>query len=50
MRQLSTELLTSTTFQDTTTKAGVTYTYAIVAVDKAGNKSAESARERETGR
>lgn len=50
MRQLSTELLTSTNFQDTTTKAGVTYTYAIVAVDKTGNKSAESARERETGR
>ena len=50
MRQLSTELVTSTTYQDATTKVGVTYTYAIVAVDKAGNKSAASARERETGR
>ena len=50
MRELSTDLVTSTNYADTTTKAGVIYTYAIVAVDKAGNKSAESARERETGR
>ena len=50
MRQLSTDLVTAATFQDSTTKAGVLYTYAVVAVDKAGNKSAESARERETGR
>lgn len=50
MRQLSEDLVTTTTLQDSTTKAGVTYVYVVIAVDKAGNKSAESTRVREIGR
>jgi hypothetical protein len=39
-----------TTFRDETARAGVRYVYAIVAVDKAGNRSPESNRVEETGR
>jgi hypothetical protein len=39
-----------TTFNDTTTKPGVRYVYAIVAVDQAGNASAQSNRIEETAR
>ncbi len=39
-----------TTFRDDTARAGVRYVYAIVAVDKAGNRSPESNRVEETGR
>jgi hypothetical protein len=38
------------TFQDRTVQPGTTYTYAIVAVDKAGNRSAESEAVQETAR
>jgi hypothetical protein len=39
-----------TTYRDVTARPGVRYTYAIVAVDKAGNRSPESNRVEETGR
>jgi hypothetical protein len=39
-----------TTYRDETARAGVRYAYAVVAVDKAGNRSAESNRVEETGR
>ena len=37
-------------FTDTTTRAGTRYTYAVVAVDKAGNRSTPSNRVDEVGR
>ena len=39
-----------TRYRDTTAQAGVRYAYAIVAVDRAGNRSAPSARVEETAR
>ena len=50
MRPLMTSPLTETAFVDATTRAGTRYTYAVVAVDKAGNRSPESDRVAETGR
>ena len=40
--------MTATTYRDETVKPGVRYIYAVVAVDKAGNRSAESNRVEET--
>lgn len=42
--------VTVTTYRDETVRPGVRYTYAVVAVDKAGNRSPESNRVEETGR
>lgn len=42
--------IAGTTFADDTTRPGVTYVYAVVAVDKAGNASPESNRVEETAR
>ena len=36
--------ITETTYRDTTVRAGTTYVYIVVAVDKAGNVSAQSNR------
>lgn len=42
--------VTNTAFADNTVKPGVTYIYAVVAVDKVGNRSEESNRVEETAR
>lgn len=42
--------VTVTTYRDDTAKPGVRYTYAVVAVDKAGNRSPETNRVEETVR
>ena len=42
--------VTVTTYRDETARSGVRYTYAVVAVDKASNRSPESNRVEETGR
>jgi len=47
---LSTELVPTTTYRDDSVKPGVRYIYAVVAVDKSGNRSAESNRVEETAR
>jgi hypothetical protein len=47
---LTKDPLDRTAFVDKTVKAGVTYTYAVVAVDKSGNRSTESDRVEETAR
>jgi hypothetical protein len=44
------EPIAETTWVDRDVRAGVTYSYAVVAVDKAGNQSAESNRVEETAR
>jgi hypothetical protein len=49
LQPLSTTPIAGTQFNDTTTRAGVRYVYAVVAVDKAANRSKESNRQ-ETGR
>jgi hypothetical protein len=41
--------VTTPSYRDETVRAGVRYIYAVVAVDKAGNRSAESNRIEETG-
>jgi hypothetical protein len=52
MRPLMTTPITETTYRDTTTKAGVRYVYAVVAVDSASpqNVSSQSNRVEETAR
>ena len=45
LQPLMKELLTEATYKDTRVTAGTSYTYAVVAVDRAGNQSAPSARE-----
>jgi fibronectin type 3 domain-containing protein len=52
LQPLTPEPIKETRYQDRTTKAGVTYRYAIVAVDRATppNKSAPSNRVQETAR
>jgi len=50
LQPLTTEVVPSTGYVDTTARAGVEYTYAVVAIDKAGNRSAASAPARVTGR
>jgi fibronectin type 3 domain-containing protein len=47
---LTPEPIPKTAHTDTTAAPGVLYTYAVVAVDKAGNRSPESNRVEETGR
>jgi hypothetical protein len=42
--------IADTTYKDVTTVAGTRYVYAVVAVDKTANRSAESNRVEETGR
>jgi hypothetical protein len=42
--------ITETNYTDATTKLGVRYTYAVIAVDKAGNRSAPSATAEGVGR
>jgi hypothetical protein len=42
--------ISDTAYVDRTVRTGVTYTYAVVAVDKAGNRSPESNRVEETAR
>ena len=41
-RGLNTELLLSPTFQDATIRPGISYRYAVNAVDRKGNESARS--------
>lgn len=52
LRPITPEPLTAATFTDVTARAGVRYTYAVVAVDRAtpANRSKESNRVSETGR
>ncbi len=50
LQALTPEPIHETTFKDATVRPGVTYVYAIVAVDNAKNKSAESAHVQETAR
>ena len=52
LRPITPEPLTATTFTDATARAGVRYTYAVLAVDRAtpANRSKESNRVSETGR
>jgi hypothetical protein len=47
---LTAEPIGDATFRDETARAGVRYMYAIVAVDRAGNRSVESNRVEETAR
>lgn len=50
LQPLTKEVVPSTGYVDTTARAGVEYIYAVVAIDKAGNRSAASAPARVTGR
>lgn len=50
LQPLTTGIVPSTGYVDTTTRAGVDYVYAVVSIDKAGNRSAASAPARVTGR
>jgi hypothetical protein len=50
LQPLMAEPIHDTRYRDTTTQAGVRYVYAVIAVDRAGNRSAASARVEETGR
>ena len=50
LQPLTPEPIRETRFHDTTARPGVRYAYAIVAVDRAGNRSAPSSRVEETAR
>ena len=50
LQALTTMPTTATTYRDTTVQSGVGYVYAVVAVDKANNVSAQSNRAEERGR
>ena len=50
LQPLTPEPIRETRFRDTTGQPGTRYAYAIVAVDRAGNRSAASARVEETAR
>ncbi|HWK12390.1 MAG TPA: fibronectin type III domain-containing protein, partial [Vicinamibacterales bacterium] len=50
LQPLTPEPTRDTRFRDTTARPGVRYAYAIVAVDRAGNRSAASTRVEETAR
>jgi fibronectin type 3 domain-containing protein len=50
LRPLMKEPIHETTFHDPTVKAGVSYVYAVIALDATGNRSKESARFTETAR
>ena len=50
LQALTTAPITETTYRDTTVKPGVAYVYAVIAVDKANNMSAQSDPITEKGR
>lgn len=50
LQALMTEPLAATTYRDETTRPAVRYVYAVVAIDKAGNRSKESRRVEVVGR
>ncbi|MGE3274180.1 MAG: hypothetical protein AB7O67_03650 [Vicinamibacterales bacterium] len=50
LRAITDSPITETTFRDETVEPGVRYTYVVVAVDRAGNVSVQSARVEETAR
>jgi hypothetical protein len=50
LTDLMTEPVLATSYRDESVKGGVRYIYAVIAVDKAGNRSAESNRVEETAR
>jgi hypothetical protein len=50
LQALTTAPITETTYRDTTTQRGVEYVYAVVAVDKANNVSAQSNRAEDRAR
>jgi hypothetical protein len=50
LQPLTRDPIHDTTFNDTTVKPGVRYVYAVIAVDKAANASAQSNRVEETAR
>jgi len=50
LQALTTTPITETTYRDTTVRSGVAYVYAVVAVDRANNSSAQSNRVEERGR
>ena len=50
LQQLFRAPIAETTYVDQAIAAGVTYTYAIIAIDKAGNVSAQSGRQQVTAR
>jgi len=50
LTDLTTEPVLATSYRDETVKPGVRYIYAVIAIDKAGNRSGESNRVEETAR
>jgi hypothetical protein len=50
LQAITTEPVAATTFRDESVQPGTRYVYAVVAVDRAGNRSAESNRVEETAR
>jgi hypothetical protein len=50
LQPITKEPVTAAAYRDETVRAGVRYVYAVVAVDRAGNRSAESNRQEETAR
>jgi hypothetical protein len=50
LQPLTPQPIRETRFSDTSAKVGVTYAYVVIAVDKAGNRSAASNRVQETAR
>jgi len=50
LQPLTASAVADTSFDDTTTTAGVKYVYVVIAVDKAGNRSARSNQVEETAR
>jgi hypothetical protein len=50
LQALTTAPITETTYRDTTVKPGVSYVYAVIAVDRANNMSAQSDPVTEKGR
>ena len=50
LQPLTPQPIRETRYTDTTVKAGITYVYAVIAVDKSANQSAASNRVQETAR
>ena len=50
LQPVTKEPVATATYRDETVRAGVRYAYAVVAVDRAGNRSPESNRTEETAR
>jgi hypothetical protein len=50
LQPITKEPVAAATYRDETVKPGVRYVYSVVAVDQAGNRSAESNRQEETAR